>query len=122
MIFRFSAPYQYLLENIEFCFHLSSIFWLLTSKIATEKKPKHSKKKKYFVKFNDSWCNKFKFIQKAAKGKGFAWCTLCGSDFSVVHGGENDINRYTSKHTVYVDAAQQKGKLTDLGKAQRLQT
>ena len=74
------------------------------------------------MKFNDSWCNKFKFIQKAAKGKGFAWCTLCGSDFSVVHGGENDINRYTSKHTVYVDAAQQKGKLTDLGKAQRLQT
>ena len=35
-----------------------------------EKKPKHSKEKKYFVKFNDSWCNKFKFIQKAAKGEG----------------------------------------------------
>ena len=54
------------------------------------------------MKFNDSWCNKFKFIQKAAKGEGFAWCTLCGSDFSVVHGGENDINRYTSKHKLYL--------------------
>ena len=35
--------------------------------------------------------------------------------FSVVHGGENDINRYISKHKVYVDAAQQEMKLTDLG-------
>ena len=67
------------------------------------------------MKFNDSWCNKFKFIKKAAKGEGPAWCTLCGSDFSVVHGGENDSNRYTSKHKVYVDAAQQERKLTNLG-------
>ena len=36
---------------------------------------------------------------------------------SVVHGGENDINRYkdASRHKVYVDAAQQERKLTDLG-------
>ena len=79
------------------------------------KKPKHSTKKKYFVKFNDSWCNKFKFIQKAVKGEGFAWCTLCGSDFSVVRGWGNDINRYTSKQKVYLDAAQQEIKLTNLG-------
>ena len=57
------------------------------------------------MKFNNSWCNKFKFIKKAAKGEGSAWCTLCGSDFSVVHGEENDSNRYTSKHKVYVDTA-----------------
>ena len=67
------------------------------------------------MKFNDSWCNKLKFIQKAAKGEGFAWCTLCGSDFSVVHGRENDINRYPSKHKVYMDAAQQERNLTNLG-------
>ena len=67
------------------------------------------------MKLNDSWCNKFKFIQKAAKGEGFARCILCGSNFSVVHGGENDINRNTSKHKVYVDAAQQERKLIDLG-------
>ena len=100
MIFRFSAPYPNLRENIEFCFHLSQIFGLLPSKI-------EKKKKKYFVKFNGSWCNKLNFIQKSAKGEGFTLCTVWGSDFSVVHGGENDINRYkdTSKHKVYVDAA-----------------
>ena len=70
MIFRLSAPYQYLLENVGFCFHLSLNYLLLTSKIVTKKKTKHSKEKKYFVKFNDSLCNKFKFIQKAAKGEG----------------------------------------------------
>ena len=48
MILIFSAPYQYLLENIEFCFHLSSIFWLLTSKIVTEKKTKTFKEKEIF--------------------------------------------------------------------------
>ena len=80
-------------------------------------KTKNLKKKKYFVKFNDSPCNKCKFIQKSAKGEGFTLCTVCGSNFSVVHGGENNINRYkdTSKHKVYVDAVQQKKKLTDLG-------
>ena len=62
-------------------------------------KTKNLKKKKYFVKFNDSPCNKFKFIQKSAKGEGFTLCTVCGSNFSVV----------------YVDAVQQKKKLTDLG-------
>ena len=71
------------------------------------------------MKYNDSWCNKFKFIQKSTKSEGFALCTVCGSDFSVVQGGENDINRYkgTSKHKIYVDAAQQERKLTDLGKS-----
>ena len=69
------------------------------------------------MKFNDSWCNKFKFIQKSTKSEGFALCTVCGSDFSVVQGGENDINRCkdTSKHKVYVDTAQQERKLSDLG-------
>ena len=54
------------------------------------------------MKLYDSWCNRFKFIQKSVKGEGFALCTMCGSDFSVVHGGENDINRHkdTSKHKV----------------------
>ena len=71
------------------------------------------------MKFNDSWCNKFKFIQKSTKSEGFALRTVCGSDFSVVQGGENDINRYkdTSKHKVYVDTAKQERKLTDLGES-----
>ena len=58
---------------------------------------------------NNLWCNKFKFIQKSPKGEGFALSTVCGSNFSIAHGGENDINRHkdTSKHKGYVDAAQQ---------------
>ena len=74
------------------------------------------KKKKYCVKFNDSWCNKFKFIQKSRTGESFALCTVCGSDFSVAHGEENDISRHKdiSKHEKYVDAAQRQRKLTDL--------
>ena len=68
------------------------------------------------MKFKDSWCNKFKFIQKSAKGESFALCIVHGGE-TVVHGGENDINRYkdTSRHKVYVDAAQQERKLTNLG-------
>ena len=69
------------------------------------------------MKFNDLWCNKFKFIQKSQKGEGFVLYTVCGRDFSVAHGGENDINRYkdTSKHKGYVDAAQRQRKLIDFG-------
>ena len=69
------------------------------------------------MKFNDSWCNKFKFIQKSHKGEGFALCIVCGNNFGVAHGGENDINRHkdTSEHKEYVDAAQRQRKLTDFG-------
>ena len=67
------------------------------------------------MKFNDSLCNKFKFVQKSRKDEGFALCTLCGSDFSVPHGGQNDVSRNnnTSKHKGYVDTVQQQWKLTD---------
>ena len=43
------------------------------------------------------------------------------SDSSVVHGGENEINRHndTSKHKLYVDAAQQQRKFGGLVQAQR---
>ena len=66
--------------------------------------------KDYCVKFNDSWCNKFKFIQIFRKGDVFSLCTVFGSDFSVPHGEENDISRQkvTSKHNGYVDAVQHK--------------
>ena len=59
-------------------------------------------KKEYCVKFNDSWCNKFKSIQKSRKGDSFALCTVCGSDFSVAHGGKNED---MAKHKGYVNVA-----------------
>ena len=113
MSFRFSAPYSYFLADIEFCFHLSPIFWLLPSKIGTVEKtednlkklgdnsePAPSRKKRYCVKFNDS---NFKFIQKSWTGLGFSLSTVCGSDFSVARGGENNINRYKTKTPQNID-------------------
>ena len=108
MIFRFFAPYPYLLlEDIEFWFHT----------IQSQLRHKKKEKKKKCVKFSNSWCNRFKFVQKSQKGEGFALCTVYGSDFSVAREGENDINREkdTSQHKGYVDAAQPQRKLTDFG-------
>ena len=92
----FSAPCPYLLDDIEFCFHLNSIFRLLPSKTCTMKKLKTLKKRwrtiqsqlrqgkrRYCVKFNESLRNL----------GGFALYTVCRSDFSVAYGGENYINR-----------------------------
>ena len=93
------------------------MFWLLPSKIVTvKKKKKHSKEKKYFVKFKDSLCNKFKFIQKSAKGKGFALCSVCESDFRVVE-KMISIDTGTPQIITYMwitYAAQQERKLTDV--------
>ena len=69
------------------------------------------------MKSKNLWCNKFKFLQKSRKSEGFALCAVCGRDFCIEHGGENDINKYkdTSKHKGYVDAAQQQRKLVNFG-------
>ena len=85
--------------------------------MAENSEPAPSKKNKYFVKFNNSCCNKFKFIQKSRNGEGFALHAVFGGDFNVAHGGENDINRQkdTLKHEGYVDAAQGQRKLTNFG-------
>ena len=58
-----------------------------------------SNNKKNCVKFNDH-------IQMQSE------IAVCGSIFSIGHGGENDINRHkdTSNHKRYVDPAQQQGK------------
>ena len=86
----------------------------IAKKTANNSELTPSKNKKDYVKFNDQWCNKFKFIQK---GVAFALCTVCGSGFSIVRGGENDINRYrvTLMNKGHMDAAQQQRKLIDLG-------
>ena len=126
MIFKFSALYPYLLDNIEFYFHLSPIFRLLPSKTRTMKKSKKDgrqfrassiKEQKYCAKFNNSCCNKFKFIQKSLRDECSTLCTVCGNDCSIAHGGENDTNRHKiiSKHKGYVDAAQRERKLINFG-------
>ncbi|XP_061887882.1 uncharacterized protein LOC133638881 [Entelurus aequoreus] len=49
------------------------------------------KKKKYVCKFQDGWKKEFQFIQDSSKGKGYAACTFCSSDFSIEHGGRTDV-------------------------------
>lgn len=73
------------------------------------------KKKKYLVKFNDAWCSKYKFIRKSRKGEHFALCTICGSDFSIGRGGQNDISKHnaTETHKKYVEAETKQRKLID---------
>ena len=36
---------------------------------------KKERKKKYFIKFIESWSQKFKFIQKSRKGENYSDCT-----------------------------------------------
>ena len=64
-----------------------------------------AKKKKYLVKFNESWSQKFKSIQKSRKEENHALCIVCGCDFSIRHGGENDISKHNStpKHKQVFD-------------------
>ena len=49
------------------------------------------------------------------KGDTFAFCEFCHSDFSVGHGGENNVNKYiaTPKHREYYDATKGQKKLTN---------
>ena len=69
-------------------------------KLGDNSEPAPSRKKRYCVKFNDS---NFKFIQKSWTGLGFSVSTVCGSDFSVARGGENNINRYKTKTPQNID-------------------
>ena len=67
------------------------------------------------MKFNDSWCNKFKFIQKSRKGEGFALCTVCGNDFSIAHGGGNDIKNTRTPQGIRDIYVQRQRKLNGFG-------
>ena len=49
------------------------------------------------------------------KGDTFAFCEFCHSNFSVGHGGENNMNKYiaTLKHREYCDGTKGQKKLTN---------
>ena len=64
-------------------------------KIKMAKEPE-SKKKNYLVKFKYSWRSKLRYIRKSFKGDNFAQCSICRSDFSVGHGGENYITKHNA--------------------------
>ena len=77
--------------------------------------PAPKKKKKYLVNFNTKWSDKHSFIKQLRKGDTFAFCEFCHSNFSVGHGGENNVNKYiaTPKHREYYDATKGQKKLTN---------
>ena len=65
---------------------------------------------------NSNWLrNPRKVKVLLAKGLAKEAMSVCRSDFSVAHGGENDINRHmdTAKHKGYANAAQEQRKLTN---------
>ncbi|KAG8590542.1 hypothetical protein GDO81_006790 [Engystomops pustulosus] len=58
------------------------------------------KKAKRLSHFKDAWMKEHPFLKKSRRGNSFAFCELCAADFSVGHGGYNDITRHiaTDKH------------------------
>ena len=66
------------------------------------------KKKTFLGSYTTKWqCVK----QSRAKNvPGYAFCTVCGCDFSVAHGGKNDVRRHidSAKHKDNTVAAQSK--------------
>ena len=117
LIFRFFALYTYLLDDIKFCFHLSPSFTLLPSKIGMMKKNWNIAEQEILCETQWFMVLQIQIHLESWQGKGFWSYTVCGSDFSIAHGGQIDINRHkdTSKHKWYVDAAQQQRKLIDFG-------
>ena len=52
------------------------------------------KRPKRLCHFDDSWPKEFKGIKKSSLGDTFACCVLCNSDFSIGHGGQNDVTAH----------------------------
>ena len=66
---------------------------------ATPRK-KVSAKKKRACQFQQSWLATYDGIGQSHRGPTFARCTYCAIDFTVSHGGKNDVERHlrTSAH------------------------
>lgn len=62
--------------------------------------PPYSKKRpKRDCHFDKAWIQEFQGIGVSSKGAGYARCTLCCSDFTINHGGRNDVTTHVKgKH------------------------
>lgn len=54
-------------------------------------------KKKYATVFNKSYSEEFPCITSSRKGNTFAFCTLCCTDFSILHRGKGDIVAHVNR-------------------------
>ncbi|XP_048853244.1 uncharacterized protein LOC125721411 [Brienomyrus brachyistius] len=57
----------------------------------TEKEGTPAKKPKPSCKYRDQWDNKFISLKKSRVGDSHAFCKICNCDFSIAHGGRNDV-------------------------------
>ena len=67
------------------------------------------KKKKYLIRFKsrrEQWILVYPFLRESKRGETYALCSICNTDFSIGHGGENDIKRHVAlnKHVQTVAA------------------
>lgn len=56
-----------------------------------------SKKPYYYQSFKESYSTDFSFIKKSSKGESYSYCIICKVDFSISHGGRNDITAHASR-------------------------
>ena len=76
-----------------------------------------SKEKKYLEKFTnqaDKWSTQYPFLKQLTRGETYALCKTCNTDFSIGHGGDNDVKKHLKlkKHLESVKALKSSQKMT----------
>ena len=76
--------------------------------------PKKKAKKQWDQKFKPEYKERFPFVIKSDRDDFTARCTICMSDFSIAHGGENDITKHmkTAKHKKATESSTTNKKMT----------
>ncbi|KAA0722775.1 hypothetical protein E1301_Tti022107 [Triplophysa tibetana] len=59
-----------------------------------------AKKTKPSCKYRDQWGSEFNFLKRSRVGDSHAFCKFCNCDFSISHGGRNDVGQHekSAKH------------------------
>uniref|UniRef100_A0A1A8NSA0 Connexin 27.5 n=1 Tax=Nothobranchius rachovii TaxID=451742 RepID=A0A1A8NSA0_9TELE len=65
-----------------------------------------AKKSKKSCKYLEKWDSEFTFLKKSRMGQSHAFCKICSCDFSVSHGGRNDVSQHekSTKHKRWLEA------------------
>uniref|UniRef100_A0A8C6LN13 Uncharacterized LOC107389530 n=1 Tax=Nothobranchius furzeri TaxID=105023 RepID=A0A8C6LN13_NOTFU len=65
-----------------------------------------AKKSKKLCKYLEKWDSEFTFLKKSRMGQSHAFCKICSCDFSVSHGGRNDVSQHekSTKHKRWLEA------------------
>ena len=76
-----------------------------------------SKEKKFLLRFTnqaDKWSAHYSFLKQLTRGKSYALCKTCNTNFSIGHGGNNDVKKHLElkKHVEYVKTLKLSHKMT----------